>query len=152
MRAEQTLRQGARHGSSLASGRPGRWPEDDSVAKRLMQTVSDIFLGWGRVRGFDGRTRDFYLRQLRDWKGSAEMRRWVPQGMRAHAQLCGWTLARAHARSGDRIAIPAYLGSGSAFERAVGAFARAYADQNERDHRALIEAIGSGRLTAESGL
>jgi uncharacterized protein (DUF2252 family) len=122
------------------------------VGQRLMQTVSDIFLGWVRVRGFDGLTRDFYLRQLRDWKGSAEVETMVPQGMRAYGELCGWTLARAHARSGDRIAIAAYLGSGPAFERAIGAFARAYADQNERDHRALVEAIDSGRLTAESGV
>jgi uncharacterized protein (DUF2252 family) len=122
------------------------------VGQRLMQTVSDIFLGWVRVRGFDGRTRDFYLRQLRDWKGSAEVEALLPQGMRAYGELCGWTLARAHARSGDRIAIAAYLGAGSAFERAIGSFARAYADQNERDHRALVGAIDSGRLTAESGL
>jgi uncharacterized protein (DUF2252 family) len=122
------------------------------VGQRLMQTVSDIFLGWVRVRGFDGRTRDFYLRQLRDWKGSAEIETLLPRGMWAYGELCGWTLARAHARSGNRIAIAAYLGSGPAFERAVGAFARAYADQNERDHAALVEAIGSGRVTAESGL
>jgi uncharacterized protein (DUF2252 family) len=122
------------------------------VGQRLMQTVGYIFLGWVRVRGFDGRTRDFYLRQLRDWKGSAEVESMVPRGMQAYGELCGWTLARAHARTGDRIAIAAYLGSGSAFEQAIGAFARAYADQNERDHRALVEAIGSGRLTAESGL
>src|SRR3954447_25813923 len=122
------------------------------VGQRLMQTVSDIFLGWVRVRGFDGRTRDFYLRQLRDWKGSAEIETLLPQGMRAYGELCGWTLARAHARSGDRIAIAAYLGNSSAFERAIGAFARAYADQSERAHRALIQAIDSGRLTAEFGL
>jgi uncharacterized protein (DUF2252 family) len=119
------------------------------VGQRLMQTVSDIFLGWVRVQGFDGRTRDFYLRQLRDWKGSAEIEAMVPTGMRAYGELCGWTVARAHARSGDRIAIAAYLGSGPAFERAIGEFARVYADQNERDHRELVEAIGSGRVTAE---
>jgi hypothetical protein len=122
------------------------------VGQRLMQTVGDIFLGWVRVRGFDGRTRDFYLRQLRDWKGSAEVESMVPRGMQAYGELCGWTLARAHARTGDRIAIAAYLGSGSAFDQAIGAFARAYADQNERDHHALVEAIGSGRLAAVSGL
>jgi len=121
------------------------------VGQRLMQTVSDIFLGWVRVQGFDGRTRDFYVRQLRDWKGSAEIETLIPRGMRAYGELCGWTLARAHARSGDRIAIAAYLGSGPAFDRAVGAFARAYADQNERDHRALVEAIRSGRIPAETG-
>ncbi len=122
------------------------------VGQRLMQAVSDIFLGWVRVQGFDGRTRDFYLRQLRDWKGSAEIETMVPEGMRAYGELCGWTLARAHARSGDRVAIAAYLGSGPAFERAVAEFASAYADQNERDHQALLDAIASGRIKAESGL
>ncbi|MCU1666385.1 MAG: uncharacterized protein JWR58_6450 [Pseudonocardia sp.] len=117
-----------------------------------MQAVSDIFLGWVHVQGFDGRGRDFYLRQLRDWKGSAEIGVMVPQGMRAYGELCGWTLARAHARTGDRVGIASYLGSGSAFDRAVGEFARSYADQNERDHRALVDAIGSGRIEAESGL
>lgn len=122
------------------------------VGQRLMQTVSDIFLGWVRVSGFDGRTRDFYLRQLRDWKGSAEVESMVPSGMQAYGELCGWTLARAHARSGDRIAIASYLGSGTAFESAVHEFAQTCADQNERDHRALLEAISSGRVVAESGL
>jgi uncharacterized protein (DUF2252 family) len=122
------------------------------VGQRLMQAVSDIFLGWVRVQGIDGRTRDFYLRQLRDWKGSAEIETMVPAGMQAYGELCGWTLARAHARSGDHIAIAAYLGSGSAFEVAIREFAQTYADQNERDHRALVEAIGSGRIVAESGL
>jgi uncharacterized protein (DUF2252 family) len=122
------------------------------VGQRLMQTVSDIFLGWVRVQGFDGRTRDFYLRQLRDGKGSAQIETMVPTGMQAYGELCGWTLARAHARSGDHIAIAAYLGSGSAFEEAIREFAHTYGDQNERDHRALAEAIRSGRIAAESGL
>jgi uncharacterized protein (DUF2252 family) len=122
------------------------------VGQRLMQAVSDIFLGWVRVQGFDGQTRDFYLRQLRDWKGSAEVGSMVPQGMRAYGTLCGWTLARAHARTGDRIAIAAYLGAGPAFDEAVVAFAVAYADQTERDHRSLLDAIASGRIRAESGL
>jgi hypothetical protein len=117
-----------------------------------MQAVGDIFLGWVRVKGFDGQTRDFYLRQLRDWKGSAEIGEMVPKGMRAYGELCGWTLARAHARTGDRIAIAAYLGSGPAFDEAVGDFAGVYADQNERDHRSLVDAIASGRICAESGL
>ena len=85
----------------------------------------------------------WYLRQLRDWKGSAEIEVMIPEGMRAYGELCGWTLARAHARSGDRIAIAAYLGSGAAFDVAVGEFAQAYADQNERDYAALMAAIGS---------
>jgi uncharacterized protein (DUF2252 family) len=122
------------------------------VGQRLMQAVSDIFLGWVRVVGIDGVTRDFYLRQLRDWKGSADVDTLEPPGMRVYAGLCGWTLARAHARSGDRIAIAAYLGSGPAFDNAVREFADAYADQNERDHRALLDAIASGRLAAEPGL
>jgi uncharacterized protein (DUF2252 family) len=122
------------------------------VGQRLMQTVSDIFLGWVRVKGFDGRTRDFYLRQLRDWKGSAEIESMVPEGVRAYGELCGWTLARAHARSGDRIAIAAYLGSSPAFDVAVREFADAYADQTERDHRLLVEAIDSGRISAQTGL
>jgi uncharacterized protein (DUF2252 family) len=122
------------------------------VGQRLMQAVGDIFLGWVRVHGFDGQTRDFYLRQLRDWKGSAEVSEMVPKGMRAYGQLCGWTLARAHARSGDRVAIAAYLGSGPAFDEAVGDFAALYADQNERDHTSLVEAIASGRVKAESGV
>ncbi|HEY2205008.1 MAG TPA: DUF2252 domain-containing protein [Pseudonocardia sp.] len=122
------------------------------TGQRLMQAVSDIFLGWVRVPGMDGRTRDFYLRQLRDWKGSAEVETMVPKGMRAYGEVCGWTLARAHARSGDRVAIAAYLGGGPSFDVAVRAFAEAYADQNDRDHRALVDAIASGRVPAELGV
>jgi hypothetical protein len=122
------------------------------VGQRLMQAVSDIFLGWVRVDGFDGRTRCFYLRQLRDWKASADIETMVPSGMLAYGELCGWTLARAHARSGDRLAIAAYLGTGTTFERAVAEFAHLYADQNELDHQALVDAISSGRIEAESGL
>jgi uncharacterized protein (DUF2252 family) len=122
------------------------------VGQRLMQAVSDIFLGWVRVKGIDGQTRDFYLRQLRDWKGSAEIEAMIPAGMQAYGELCGWTLARAHARSGDRIAIAAYLGSGPAFDEALAEFAQAYADQNEHDYQALTDAIRSGRVVAETGL
>jgi Uncharacterized protein conserved in bacteria (DUF2252) len=122
------------------------------VGQRVMQAVSDIFLGWVRVKGLDGRTRDFYLRQLRDWKGSAEIEVMVPAGMQAYGELCGWTLARAHARSGDRVAIAAYLGSSPAFDVAVGEFAQAYADQNEHDYAALMGAIGTGRVAAEPGV
>src|SRR3954451_4111072 len=121
------------------------------VGQRLMQAVSDIFLGWVRVKGIDGKTRDFYLRQLRDWKGSAEIEVMIPEGMQAYGELCGWTLARAHARSGDRIAIAAYLGSGPAFDVALGEFAQAYADQNEHDYQALTDAIRSGSIVAEAG-
>lgn len=120
--------------------------------QRLMQAVGDIFLGWQRQVGIDGRTRDFYLRQLRDWKASAEVEAMIPRGMEVYAELCGWTLARAHARSGDRVAIGAYLGSGPSFDRAVAGFATAYADLNERDHQELLDAIGDGRIDAEPGV
>ncbi|MBY8880576.1 DUF2252 domain-containing protein [Actinacidiphila acidipaludis] len=118
--------------------------------QRLMQATSDIFLGWERVDGMDGRRRDFYVRQLRDWKGIAQPEIMVPEGLRAFGELCGATLARAHARSGDRIAIAAYLGGGEVFDRALAEFAELYADQNEKDHRALVDAVRSGRLQAQS--
>jgi uncharacterized protein (DUF2252 family) len=123
------------------------------AGQRLMQAASDIFLGWQRTQaGLDGVTRDFYVRQLRDWKFSLDIATMVPAGMRAYGEVCGWTLARAHARSGDRIAIAAYLGSSAVFDRAIGEFASAYADQNERDYQALADAAKSGRITAEHGL
>jgi uncharacterized protein (DUF2252 family) len=123
------------------------------AGQRLMQATSDIFLGWQRtVAGLDGRTRDFYVRQLRDWKFSLDVTAMVPRGMRLYGELCGWTLARAHARSGDRIAISAYLGRSDVFDQAITQFAAAYADQNERDHQALVAAGASGRITAEHGL
>ena len=122
------------------------------VGQRLMQAVSDIFLGWVHVQGFDGQPRDFYVRQLRDWKGSAEIETLLPEGMRAYGEVCGWTLARAHARTGDRVAMAAYLGGGAAFDVAVREFAEAYADQNERDHQSLVAAIASGRIPAEAGV
>ena len=123
------------------------------AGQRLMQAASDIFLGWQRIEaGFDGRSRDFYVRQLRDWKLSVEVEFLRPEGLQLYAALCGWTLARAHARSGDRIAIGAYLGGTDVFDRAIAKFAAAYADQNERDHRALLDAVKSGRITAEQGL
>ena len=118
----------------------------------LMQTASDIFLGWQRVTGIDGERRDFYIRQLRDWKGSAEIERMDPKGMAMYAQMCAWTLARAHARSGDRIAIASYLGKRDVFGNAVADFAEAYADQNERDYQALADAVSSGRIKAQTGL
>jgi uncharacterized protein (DUF2252 family) len=123
------------------------------TGQRLMQASSDIFLGWLHVaEGIDGRNRDFYGRQLKDWKGSAEVEQMKPSGLAAYGRLCGWTLARAHARSGDRIAIAAYLGKGTVFDRAIVEFSRAYAEQNERDYRALAKAVKSGRITAETGL
>ncbi|MEN2416906.1 DUF2252 domain-containing protein [Streptomyces rimosus] len=118
--------------------------------QRLMQAASDMFLGWERVEGLDGRQRDFYLRQLRDWKAIPQADTMSPGLMRQFGRLCGTTLARAHARSGDRIAIAAYLGRSDAFDRALAEFAERYADQNERDHRALAEAARTGRVAAAS--
>jgi hypothetical protein len=123
------------------------------VGQRLMQATSDIFLGWIHVKeGIDGVARDFYGRQLKDWKGSAEIELMVPSGMSAYGRVCGWTLARAHARSGDRIAIASYLGAGNAFDRAILDFSKAYADQNDADYAALSEAVKSGRIVAQTGL
>ncbi|MFC9330042.1 DUF2252 domain-containing protein [Kitasatospora sp. NPDC057015] len=119
------------------------------AGQRLMQATSDIFLGWERTTGIDGRQRDFYIRQLRDWKGIAKPELMSPKGLQGFGELCGATLARAHARSGDPIAIGSYLGGGDSFDRALVGFAEAYADQNERDFRALEEAVASGRVVAE---
>jgi uncharacterized protein (DUF2252 family) len=121
--------------------------------QRLMQSASDIFLGWIRAtRTLDGVTRDFYVRQLWDWKISVDLDAVQPRGLLLYAETCGWTLARAHARSGDRIAIGAYLGKGEAFDRAVAEFAAAYADVNERDYETLADAVRTGRLQATEGL
>jgi uncharacterized protein (DUF2252 family) len=120
------------------------------TGQRLTQAASDIFLGWVSVEteSLDGQARDFYIRQLRDWKFSVPVEAMLPGGLKLYARQCGWTLARAHARSGDRIQIAAYLGGSAAFEKAVTAFARAYADQNEHDYAALREAAASGQITA----
>jgi uncharacterized protein (DUF2252 family) len=123
------------------------------AGQRLMQASSDIFLGWQHVKaGADGQARDYYLRQLRDWKFSIDIASLRPTGLQMYGELCGWTLARAHARSGDRIAIAAYLGNSDVFDRAISKFASAYADQNERDYEALVDAAKSGRITAEHGI
>jgi uncharacterized protein (DUF2252 family) len=123
------------------------------AGQRLMQATSDIFLGWLHVEsGMDGQERDFYGRQLKDWKGSAEIEQLAPEGMSAYGRLCGWTLARAHARSGDRTAIATSLGKGTSLYRALVEFSRAYAEQNDRDYKALAKAVESGRITAETGL
>ena len=123
------------------------------AGQRLMQASSDIFLGWHRVEaGLDGRRRDFYVRQLRDWKYSIAIETLAPSGLRMYGELCGWTLARAHARSGDRIAIASYLGGSDVFDRAIAAFATAYADQNERDHEALVAAVAAGQIAADRDL
>ncbi|MGO9792935.1 MAG: DUF2252 domain-containing protein [Solirubrobacteraceae bacterium] len=131
----------ANHGERVVTG------------QRLMQASSDIFLGWLHVdAGIDGKARDFYGRQLRDWKGSAEIEQMIPEGVRLYGGLCGWTLARAHARSGDRIAIASYLGNGPSFDRAILEFSKAYAEQNERDYQTLSAAVNTGTITAQTGL
>jgi uncharacterized protein (DUF2252 family) len=120
--------------------------------QHLMQAASDIFLGWDRTVGLDGVQRDFYVRQLRDWKGAAVVENMSPRSMGAYGRLCGATLARAHARSGDRLAIASYLGSGNTFDVAIAEFSEAYADQNERDYDALVQAEKDGRITAQRGI
>ena len=131
----------ANHGQRVVAG------------QRLMQATSDIFLGWLHVdAGIDGQTADYYVRQLKDWKGSAEIEQMDPRAMATYGTLCGWTLARAHARSGDRVAIPAYLGKGDSFDRAIVEFSKAYTEQNERDYQALNAAVESGKVEAQTGL
>jgi len=130
----------ANHGERVVAG------------QHLMQAASDIFLGWQRVEGLDGVNRDFYLRQLRDWKGSFEIEGALPAGLAVYAGVCAQALARAHARSGDRIAIATYLGNSSVFDDALVEFAEAYADQNERDYGQLQKAEAEGRIKAEKGL
>ncbi len=121
------------------------------AGQHLMQAASDIFLGWERF-DWEGDSRDYYIRQLRDWKGSADIAGMTPAGMRLWGLMCGWTLARGHARSGDRIAIASYLGASDIFDRAIVDFSIAYADQTERDYQALQDAVASGRLAAETGI
>ena len=119
--------------------------------QRLMQAAGDVFLRWLRVEEDlrDGRRRDYYVRQLWDAKASVSIELLSASEMRTYAEICGWTLARAHARSGDRVAIGAYLGASDRFDRAVATFAELYADQNERDHEALVTAIRDGRIAAD---
>ena len=120
--------------------------------QRMMQAASDIMLGWERIETIDGERRDFYIRQLWDAKGSVDVELMDPPELETYGKICGWTLARAHARSGDRIAIAAYLGKGDAFDRATASFSETYADQNDRDYRALEEAAAAGRIAAELGV
>jgi predicted alpha/beta hydrolase len=117
-----------------------------------MQAASDIFLGWDSPVGVDGVRRDYYFRQLRDWKGSAEVEAMEPEALQVYTRMCAHTLARAHARSGDRIAIASYLGAGDRFDTAIAEFAERYADQNERDHAALLAAEASGRVVTQRGV
>ncbi len=123
------------------------------AGQRRMQAASDIFLGWVHVgSGQDGAPRDYYARQLKDWKGSAEVEQMIPTDLAAYGKLCSWTLARAHARTGDRVAIGSYLGSGTVFDRAILGFSKAYAEQNDRDYRELARAVKSGKVAAQTGL
>jgi len=130
----------AQHGQRVVEG------------QRLMQAASDIFLGWERNLSPEGLTRDFYMRQLWDWKLSTDLETIRPETFKIYAKVCGWTLARAHARSGDRVAIASYLGQGDLFDRAITQYAAHYADLNERDHAELVAAIDSGAVTAQRGI
>jgi uncharacterized protein (DUF2252 family) len=122
------------------------------AGQRRMQAATDAFLGWTRIaRGLDGKQRDYYVRQLWDWKGSATIERLSRRGLGAYGRTCGWTLARAHARSSDRIGIASYLGKGDAFEQAIASFAEGYADQNELDYATLVQAVEAGRIEAQTG-
>ncbi len=120
--------------------------------QRLMQAATDIFLGWARITGPDGVKRDFYMRQLWDWKASADIEAMSPELLSTYGQICGWTLARAHARTGDVIAIGSYLGTSDRFDRAITEFAGAYGDQNAEDHQALVDAIAAGVVASRSGV
>ena len=122
------------------------------AGQHLMQAESDIFLGWTHVTGPDGVDRDYYVRQLKDWKFSAPIEQMVPSGLATYAQMCGWALARAHARSGDRIALASYLGSSGTFDQAIADFAEKYADQNEHDYAALQAAVKDGRAEATTDI
>jgi uncharacterized protein (DUF2252 family) len=122
------------------------------AGQRLTQAAGDVLLGWLTAEGIDGKRRDFYVRQLWDGKGSAEIEAMSAPTMAGYAGLCGWTLARGHARTGDRAAIAAYLGKGDSFDRAIAEFSAAYADQNEADYQVLMEAEAAGELTVASGL
>jgi uncharacterized protein (DUF2252 family) len=141
----------ARYGGIVGAGF-GNEGERVVAGQRLMQAASDVLLGWQSAKGIDAQTRDFYVRQLADWKGSFEIEGALPSGLAQYGQLCGWTLARAHARSGDRVAIASYLGEDAMFAHAIADFSAAYADQNERDYAALKEAERSNRITVQSGL
>ena len=120
--------------------------------QRISHAASDIFLSWQRSEGLDGKEHDFYVRQLWDWKASADLATMSESGLHAYTRACGWSLARAHARSGDRLAIAAYLGAGSTFDRAIARFSTVYADQNELDHQRLADAVAAGDITAELGV
>jgi uncharacterized protein (DUF2252 family) len=130
----------ARHGERVVNG------------QRLIQAAPDIFLGWDHIQLVEDLPQDYYVRQLWDWKVSAEIETMPPGRLTLYAKLCAWTLARAHARSGDRVAIAAYLGKNDRFAQAIADFSVAYANQNERDYAALVAAVKGGRIKAETGV
>ena len=120
--------------------------------QRLSQAAIDVFLGWQRSLGLDGVEHDFYIRQLWDWKASIDLSTMSESGLHAYTRACGWSMARAHARSGDRVAIAAYLGAGSNFDQAIARFSAAYADQNQLDHQRLADAVAAGEVSVEAGV
>jgi uncharacterized protein (DUF2252 family) len=120
--------------------------------QRMDQAAADVFLGWQRSMGLDGKEHDFYIRQLWDWKASMDLTAMDYAGLHAYTRACGWSLARSHARSGDRLAMAAYMGAGTNFERAIARFAVAYAERNERDYKRLVEAVATGEVAAETGV
>jgi hypothetical protein len=120
--------------------------------QRMDQAVSDVFLSWQRSQDLDGTDHDFYVRQLWDWKASIDLSTMTYGGLHAYVRACGWSLARAHARSGDRLAIAAYLGAKGKFDQAIARFSSAYADQNELDHQRLADAVAAGEVPALRGV
>jgi uncharacterized protein (DUF2252 family) len=120
--------------------------------QRMAHAALDVFLGWQRSEGLDGKEHDFYIRQLWDWKASIDLSAMAYTGLHAYTRACGWSMARAHARSGDRLAIDGYLGAGPKFDQAIARFAAAYADQNELDHQRLADAVAAGQVAAELGI
>lgn len=120
--------------------------------QQLMQAASDVFLGWVTSIGVDGINRDNYVRQLRDWKGSLDPSTMVPRGLTIYGAVCGWVLARAHARSGDRVAIASYLGGKATFDDAIADFAAGYADITESDYAQMVRAVSDGTITAIPGV
>jgi uncharacterized protein (DUF2252 family) len=120
--------------------------------QRISHAATDIFLSWQRSRGLDGKEHDFYVRQLWDWKASIDLTAMSESGLHAYTRACGWSLARSHARSGDRLAIAAYLGGGSKFDEAIARFSAKYADQNELDYQRLADAVAAGDVIAETGV
>jgi Uncharacterized protein conserved in bacteria (DUF2252) len=134
----------------LPKSRYRQYGERVVQGQRMMQAASDIYLGW--TKGGVDVTRHYYWRQLRDMKGSAEVEAMTPLALTLYARACGWTLSRAHARSGDPVAIAEYLGKGDQFDRSITDFAERYADQNEQDYQAVATAVRSGRLQAVEGI